>query len=86
MLNRLRQEPSDCIVGPSTRSPLVPLGSQRSMTAPCARYMNATRFGGMPAAHARRIAAGIIDSSSGNPKATPAPRSSVLRERCFFVR
>ena len=48
--------------------------------------MNATRVRGAPAADALRTPAGIIDSSSGNASATPAPRSTVRRERCFFVR
>src|SRR5690242_6671352 len=48
--------------------------------------MNATRAGGSPAAHARRTPAGIIDSSNGSASATPAPRSSMRLDRCFFVR
>jgi hypothetical protein len=31
------------------------------------------------------VAAGNIESSNGRPSATPAPRSSVRREMCFFV-
>jgi hypothetical protein len=48
--------------------------------------MQASRERGTPAADARRMPAGIMDSKNGNESATPAPRSTVRRERCFFVR
>src|SRR5690606_16414080 len=41
---------------------------------------------GAAAVCAVAVAAGIIASSSGRPIATPAPRSTVRRDKCFFVR
>src|SRR5215475_11241108 len=41
---------------------------------------------GAPAVCASAVAAGIIASSSGSASVTPAPLSTVRRERCFFVR
>ncbi len=32
-----------------------------------------------------KVCAGIMESSSGSASATPTPRSSVRRDRCFLV-
>src|SRR5580692_11593798 len=41
---------------------------------------------GAAAVCASAVAAGIIASSSGRASVAPAPRSTVRRDRCFFVR
>jgi hypothetical protein len=44
------------------------------------------RIFGTAAVWASAVAAGIIASSSGNASVTPAPFSTVRRDRCLFVR
>src|SRR5215469_1370462 len=44
------------------------------------------RVFGTAAVLARGVCAGIIESSSGSARATPAPRRTVRRDMCFFVR
>jgi hypothetical protein len=54
--------------------------------APCTISMQVSRVLGAAAVFCRGVCAGIIESSSGKATATPAPRSNVRREMCFFVR
>src|SRR5262249_9524838 len=85
---------SDERIGLSLKLAPEPLGVHLSMAGPCEGvYMippwgmlkkTARKFG--PAqGWARAVFAGTIASRNGNPKATPAPFSTALREICFFV-
>src|SRR6187551_4077366 len=47
--------------------------------------MKPRRGSGFAAVCASAVPAGIMASSSGSAMAAPAPCSTVLRERCFFV-
>jgi hypothetical protein len=48
--------------------------------------MPTKRFGATPAAVFRNgVCAGIIESSNGSARVTPAPRNNARREMCFLV-
>src|SRR5437588_7579367 len=76
----LRKSASGSRVEESWKSCPRPRGYQCSVFTPLGMYSTAIRTGGLAAADWASAEEGIIASSQGRPRLTPAPRSSVLRE------
>src|SRR6185437_173965 len=60
-------------------------GTQYPGAMPCGTKMAAKRVGATPAVWASGVCAGIIESRRGSAKATPVPRRTARRDRCFLV-
>src|SRR5579864_2477601 len=60
-------------------------GIHQPGAAPCGTKIPVKRVFGLAAVLRNRVCAGIMESSSGKAKATPAPRKTVRRDMCFLV-
>src|SRR5665213_90716 len=52
---------------------------------PCGTKMAAKRVGGIAAVLVRGVCAGIMESSRGSASATPVPRRTARRDKCFLL-